>query len=90
MYLKKRPKSARQIGKTGQVTLEIALSLICVFLLLWGSVKVFVWVNGRLVLRQEDYESSADYGRIKAGSSSEEVPLQESVSPYPELDIFGK
>lgn len=79
----------RKVFLTGQVTLEIAFALVCVFLLLLGSAKVFVWVNERLVLRQEDYEGSLDYGRVKAGSSSEEVPLRESSSPYPKLDIFG-
>jgi len=83
-------KTADYTDKTGQATLELALAIVCIFILLLGSLKIFLWVNQRLVLRQEHYESSSDYGRVKAGSSSEEVGLRESSSPYPKLNIFGK
>jgi hypothetical protein len=65
------------------------LAIVCIFILLLGSLKIFLWVNQRLVLRQEDYESNSEYGRVKAGSSSGEVGLRESSSPYPKLNIFG-
>lgn len=79
MYLLKtglRPGPGMSLGKQAQVSLEIAFALIGIFLLLFGALNVFIWVNERLVLRQEDYESSR-----KSASISYE-------SAYPALDIF--
>ena len=90
MYRQKtmtRLKNCKQNGKKSpaQVSLELALSLICVFLLLLGCLKVFVWVNSRLVMRQEDYERS----RVSAGSGTSGQETQVDESRYPKLDIFG-
>lgn len=79
MYLLKtgfRVGTGMSLGKQAQVSLEIAFALIGVFLLLFGALNVFIWVNKRLVLRQEDYEKS----RSSASISYESV--------YPALDIF--
>ncbi|MBU3934116.1 hypothetical protein KKD20_06880 [Patescibacteria group bacterium] len=67
-----------------QSTLEITVALIAVFILFLGSVKIFVWVNERMVLRQEAYEKT----RVSAGSSNFEVQVDES--DFPKLDIFGE
>lgn len=83
MLGKMRLNNCKQIGRKAQVSLEIALSLICVFILLLGTLKVFVWVNSRLVMRHEDYEET----RVRAGRRSSMVGLDES--KYPKLDIFG-
>lgn len=87
----KKRMADKLVEKRGQVTLEMTLALACVFLLLMGTFKVFFWVNQRLVLRQEDYESrgnnSAEYGRVKAGSASEEVSIPKYGSSE-RLDIF--
>lgn len=36
----------------------MVLSLVCVFVLLLGSAKVFIWANEHLLLRHQDYEKS--------------------------------
>lgn len=79
-YLKNRMR--RFLSLTGQVSLEIALSLICVFLLLGGSLAIFLWANNRFILRQEDYEKT----RVEAGSNEPGKEIDES--KYPKLDIF--
>ena len=88
----------------GQATLELTVALIIVMLLLVGAVKTFVWLNERMVMRQQDFESS----RVAAGSTapagvtysaldnatpndlkiSGEVVVDESA--YPALNIFEK
>lgn len=78
MCHKKKLRPGRKIGnKNAQVSLEIALSLICILLLLLGTLKVCLWVNQRFVLRQRDFETT----RTNLGS----VP---SESGYPKLNIF--
>jgi len=59
------------------------VALIAAFILLLGTVKLFVWLNERMVLRQEAYEST----RVKAGSSSSTILVKEA--DLPELSIFG-
>lgn len=68
-----------------QVSLETTLALICVFIILIGSLRVFLWVNKRMVSRQVDYESTA----VSAASTASpaEVPVDES--QYPDIDIFS-
>lgn len=46
------------MNKKGQVTIEMTLALIAVFLLLMGSFKIFIWVNRCLVERGEAYETT--------------------------------
>lgn len=76
----------RQTSLTGQITLELAASFICVFLLLWGSFQVFLWVSKRFVVRQEDYETT----RVSAGSNNPGVEVDESnLAKYPKLNILG-
>ena len=42
----------------GQASLEMTVALIGAMLLMLGSFKVWLWVNQRLVQRQQDYEAS--------------------------------
>jgi len=67
----------------GQVTIELTVALIILFTLVMGTFRFFLWVNKRMVLRQEAYDSS----RIDAGSGTKEVLVDESA--LPELDILG-
>ena len=83
-FLKNQLGRARQIGKAAQSSLELAASLVVIFILLFGSLQVFLWVNKRLVQRQKDYESQ----RVIAGNSGSEVKVDES--QYPTLKIFGQ
>ena len=73
--------------RKAQVSLELGLALIGVFILLVGVLNVFIWVNQRMVQRQKDYETD----RQLAGSSytGQEVRVDESnTTKYPDLDIF--
>lgn len=78
-------KYKRQPGKKAQATLELALSLICVLLLLLGALKVFIWVNSRMVMRQEDYEDS----RLRAGVVNSTIAAQTQVSLVINSDMRG-
>jgi len=73
----------KQDKRNGQSTLEVTVALVAAFILLFGAVKVFVWVNERMVLRQEQYEAT----RVEAASDSPGLELDES--NFPRLDIFG-
>ena len=48
----------------GQVTLELTVSIFCMLLLLFGALQIFLWMNERLVRRQQDYNDT----RISAAS----------------------
>jgi len=60
------------------------VSLIVVFILLFGALQVFIWANKRLALREKDYEAQ----RQAAGNNPAEMQVNES--SYPALNIFGK
>lgn len=45
-------------AKRGQASLEMTVALIGALLLLLGSFKVFLWVNERIVSRQQSYEAT--------------------------------
>ncbi len=87
-YPKIKPKPGRLIGKhNGQASLEMVLSLICVFILLLGSAKVFIWANEHLILRHQDYEKT----RVKAAdrdSNNKEKYESDKLKNH-KLDIFG-
>lgn len=44
-----------------QVSLEMAVTIIIVLILFLGSIRLFFWVNERLVLRQEAYDSAVGF-----------------------------
>lgn len=73
----------------GQVSLELGAAFICIFIILFATIKICTWVVGRMVVRQEDYETSANYGRVTAGSANIGVEVDESdTARYKKLDIF--
>jgi len=74
--------------RKAQVTLEMAIALIGVLILLFGTFNLFIWVNKRLVLRQRDYEGNITTGRVAAGSSNSAAEIQVNESGYSKLDIF--
>jgi len=70
-----------------QVSLEMAIALIGVMVILFASINVFVWLNKRLVMRQRDYENT----RVAAGnapmqSTANEIQVDES--GYSKLYMF--
>ena len=87
MFLKIKLGRARAIGKEAQSSLELAASFVVIFILLFGSLQVFIWMNKRLVQRQKDYEVQ----RVTAGNSGSEVKVDETdLAKYPKLNIFGQ
>lgn len=83
-----RPLTGKVLSKDrrkAQASLELALSLTCALLLLFGSLNLFLWLNRRIVHRQEDYENT----RVAAGSNQPGVEVnQQDAARYPRLDIF--
>ena len=74
-------------GKGAQVSLELAASLVVVFVLLFGALQVFLWVNKRIVQRQKHYEAK----RVEAANSPAEVQVDEAdQAKYPKLKVFGQ
>jgi len=56
----------------GQVAIEMAASLIAVFIFLLGTLQIFVWFNSVLVGRQQYYQATrqkaADYDFTRGGT----------------------
>lgn len=52
----------------GQASLELTAALIVVAILIVGALKIFVWFNARLAMRQAEYERT----RVTAGSVAHE------------------
>ena len=76
-----------QVGRQAQVSLELAAAFVIIFILFFGIIQVFIWINGPLAKRQQDYLSQ----RVKAGNGSAEVQVDESnKTRYPGLNIFNK
>lgn len=71
-------------NNSAQASIEVTLSLICVFLLLFGSFKIFVWMNKRMISRHNDYQVD----RVDAARTptNREYPVDES--GYAPLNIF--
>lgn len=80
-------------GIYGQATLELSVALILSMMLLVAAAKIFVWLNGSMVVRQRMYEET----RASAGRQTQEKVLyldgtvSNSVmsheSDYPALNI---
>jgi len=68
--------------RDGQASLEMTLAMIGALLLLFGALKVFIWINRRIVLRQQRYEAT----RVVAGSSNSVTSWNE---PTEKLTILG-
>ncbi len=50
--------------RSGQASLEMTVAMLCLMTLLFGSVKVFLWLVERVATRQVDYSNT----RVEAGS----------------------
>ena len=70
-------------SRRAQASLELTLAMIGALLLLFGSLKVFLWLNERIIARQIAYERS----RVQAGTDASVVQWNEAAKP---LRIFGK
>lgn len=69
-----------------QSTLELAVAIVCVFMLLYGTLNTFIWLNKRLIWRHEEYEKT----RVKAGSEVNPVPILVDDANYAPLRILGE
>lgn len=82
----------KNLSLRAQASLELSISLICVFLLLFASFNIFLWVSQRIVHRQQDYEGGLT-GRLVAGTIGSFFgsvePNEANEARYPKLDIFG-
>lgn len=79
-------KSRIAKNRKAQTSLETTLALAGALLLMFGALKVFTWLAGTMVLRQQDYEAT----RVEAGSidmGADGAYLDET--SYPPLDIVG-
>lgn len=62
----------------------MVVALIGALLLLFGSLKVFLWMNGRVIARQQSYEAT----RVAAGSKATPGTLWNE--PNAKLRIFNE
>lgn len=69
--LNRQKKIGGVFNACGQVSLELAAALLCILILLVGTINLFIWVNSHLVLRQESY----DERRVDAGSSKDLISV---------------
>ena len=67
----------RAAHRLAQASLEMTVAMIGAILLLFGSLKLFLWLNERLVTRHQHYEAT----RVSGG------PWQEPSTP---LRIFNE
>lgn len=65
----------------GQASLEMTAAVIGALLLLVGCLQVFVWINQRMVARQQSYEAT----RLPAASTAPGTRWDE---PSERLEIF--
>lgn len=70
-----------------QVSLELGMAFVCAFIILLGAVKMCTWFIGRMVQRQEDYETSDDYGRTTA-TLNNTMGVEVDESGYQKLDLI--
>jgi hypothetical protein len=94
-----------KMNKRAQTSIEATLAFVCILVLLFGAVRIFIWFSERIAHRQEDYEAQ----RVQAGSQpphgtfsiggghhhshvvgSETPEVQVDESVYPPLDILGE
>lgn len=80
----------KNLKNRAQVSLEVTVAFICIMVLLFASVRIFVWMNQRMVQRQKDYEDTRiAAGSIEAGESGVYVDYSDE-EKYPKMDILGE
>ena len=77
-------------GRRAQASLELSIAMFGAILLLLGSLKVCLWLNERVVQRQQNYETN----RGEAGSAMPDAEGKVRVvgwdDPAQALDLFGR
>ena len=64
----------------GQASLEMAVAMVGALLLLFGSIKIFMWIGESLISRQQRYDAT----RGEAASGQPDAAYE----PSTRLDIF--
>ena len=72
-------------GRKSQVSLEMAVAFFLTILIVAGILRVFIWVNARMVMLQQDYEKNRGY----AGNTINSAPIPINEEAFPQLDIMG-
>ena len=68
--------------RKAQVSLELAMAMIGVAILLLGCINTFVWLNKVMVVRQNYYEKSRDdAASVTPGPSPDEIQVDEDWLP---------
>lgn len=70
--------------KIGQSTLELSVALIAVMMLIVAMLRLFVWINARMVARQVYYDST----RVIATESGTEGVYNEPT--YSKVNLVGQ
>ena len=78
----------KETRKYSQVTLELAFAMSVVVILFWATAQVFLYVNNRLIARQQYYESEPSFGREEAGKYGVDNEIQVDENHLPGLDFF--
>jgi hypothetical protein len=68
-----------------QASLEMAITIIAVLIFFLGCIRLFFWVNERLVLRQERYEAT----RASASEATSVAGAVVSESGLPKVKLVG-
>ncbi|MFH0876840.1 MAG: hypothetical protein V1863_01270 [Candidatus Omnitrophota bacterium] len=71
-----------KVKKQGQSSLELTAALVVIFILLIASVKIFTWLNERIVVRQVRYEAT----RVEFGDIP---PTSVALMPLPDVGPEG-
>jgi len=64
----------------------MAVAFFLTILLVAGILRVFIWVNARMVMLQQDYNNTRGLAGA-SGNNSTAVPVNEG--NFPQLDILG-
>ena len=72
--------------KNAQSSMEVSAALIAVFILVIGSARIFSWVNKRMVMRQQKYEST----RVAAGSTQDSINPETGKAAETATEAIGK
>ena len=74
-----------KLEKAGaQASLEMAIAIACILILFLASIRLFFWLNQRLVLRQEAYENT----RVSATDENRTTQLYVNESGMPKLRLL--
>lgn len=78
--------------KRGQVTLELVFAFVLTIILFYASVTIFVYLNNRMVKRQQEYELGASGGRGRVAAADpdakKKTDVQVDEAALPALNFF--